>query len=212
MSMQASVSEPGVTDPPRYWTRGISGEGGEIISYAVRSGRGYAFLLGLGTVFVLGGAWAMYWLATGGELTIGGLVLILLLPGGAMLFGVYSLNIALWLRHDYLLGRHAFAARSYSLFGDKRLEIPRQAITGISQAYSPPSQGSATGTRGDWVTFVTYRKAETGKTDDYPIDGQHTPEEARWLGALLSGWAGVPLQRGFGAANVEADPDDLPRL
>lgn len=198
--------------PTQYWTQGISGEGGDLLTYAVRSGRGHVFLLALGAVCLIGGGWALYWLLSEGELTIAGAIFLLLVPGGVMLFGVYSLNIALWLRHEYLLGRHALMARVYSLFGDQRQEIARPSITAIRQSYTPPNASSAAGSPGNWVVFVAYHNAVTGQPDEFPLAGKHTAEEARWLGWLLSKWAGVPLKRGFGAAFDEADPDELPKL
>lgn len=198
--------------PPRHWTRSISGEGGDLLTYAVRGGGGHTFLLALGATCLLGGAWAAYWLLSEGELTVAGAIFVLLLPGGAMLFGVHSLNIALWLRHEYLLGRYAFTARAYSLFGDKRTEIARDTITGISQYYTPPKASSPTGAKGEWTTFVAYRLAGDGKPGDFALDGADTEEEARWLGPLLAEWAAVPLKRAHGAAYLEADPDELPKL
>lgn len=198
--------------PPKYWSRAISGKGGDVLTYAVRGGTGYFVLLALGAISLSGGAWAMYWLGSEGELTVAGVIFMLLIPGGAMLFGVYCFNIALWLRFEYLLGLHAFAAHHYSLFGDTHLEIPRRAIVAINQAYVPPGKSASTATQGDWVTFVAYNNAERGKLDEYALDGWHDKEEARWLGPLLSKWAKVPLKRGFGAEFDEADPDELPEL
>lgn len=198
--------------PPQYWSMAISGEGGNILTYAVRSGGGYLFLLALGAICLLGGMWAMVWLTSESELTVAGIIFLLLVPGGAMLFGIYCLNIALWLRSEYLLGQFAFVARHFSLFGDKRLEIPRQAIEAISQSYSPPNQSAPTGAPGTWATFVVYRNAGKGKLDDYALDGQDSKEEALWLGQILSKWANVPLKRGFGTEFEEADPNELPEL
>ncbi len=206
----APSRSPEQQTPTQYWTQAISGEGGDLLTYAVRSGGGHTFLLALGAACLIGGAWAMFWLLSEGELTIAGAIFLVLVPGGVMLFGVYSLNIALWLRHEYLLSRHALMARTYSLFGDKRMEIPRQAITAIRQSYTPPKSSSAAGTKGDWVVFVAYRKAEGDQLDEFPLDGKHSDEEARWLGPLLSQWAGVPLHRGFGTGFDEADPEELP--
>jgi hypothetical protein len=207
-----SDAKPSNAEPPQHWTRTISGEGGDELIYAVRNGSGHLFLVALGMACLLGGAWTIYWLATESELTVAGYIFILLVPGGAMLFGVYSLNIALWLRHGYILGQYAFSARSYSLFGDKRQEISRQSIQGIRQSYSPPEESEATGAPGHWVTFVSYIRADNGKPDDFAVDGMRTKAEAQWLGPILSHWANVPLQRGFGAAFEDADPTELPDL
>ncbi len=200
------------TDTPEHWTRAISGEGGEVLTYAVRDGGGYLFLLALGTLCLLGGAWVAYWLLTEGELTVAGALFVILIPGGTMLFGVYALNIALWLRHEYLLGRHALATRSFSLFGDKRHDIARSDIVGIRQYYTPPKSSAPSGAKGDWTTFVAYRRPGDGQEDEWPLTGADTEAEARWLGPLLARWANVPLKRGHGAGFEEADPDELPEL
>lgn len=198
--------------PPQYWSRTISGEGCDVLTYAIREGAGYFVLLALGAALLLGGGCAVYWMTSEGELTVAGIIFLLLAPGGVMLSGVYCLNAALWRRCEYLLGQIAFEARHCSLFGDKHLEIPRHAIEAISQAYAPPKQSAPTGAQGDWVTFVAYRNAASGKLDEYALDGMHSKEEARWLGHILSKWAKVPLKRGFGAEFEEADPGELPEL
>jgi hypothetical protein len=198
--------------PPTNWTRAISGEGGEILTHAVRAGGGHVFLLALGALCLLGGVSGAYWLLSEGELTVAGAIFVLLVPGGVMLFGVYSLNIALWLRHDYLLSRHGLSARTYSLFGDKRHEIARGEIVGIRQYYTPPKSSSASSAKGDWTTFIAYQPAGGGKENEWPIQGDDTEAEARWLGPLLARWANVPLKRGHGAGFEEADPAELPEL
>jgi hypothetical protein len=210
--MQAHSNAAGAApEMPPHWTRDISGEGGERLTYAVRAGGGHAFLVALGALCVLGGAWAAFWLLTEGELTVAGVIFLVLIPGGAMLFGVYALNIALWLRHDYLLGRYALAARTYSLFGDKRHEIARADIVGIRQYHTPPKHSSPSGATGDWTTFVAYRPAG-GKEQEWPLQGADTEAEARWLGPRLAKWANVPLKRAHGAGFEEADPAELPDL
>lgn len=183
---------------PSRETEAISGEGGDLLTYAVRSGGGHTFLLALGAACLIGGAWAMYWLLSEGESTIAGAIFLVLVPGGVMLFGVYSLNIALWLRHEYLLSRHALMARTYSLFGDKRMEIPRQAITAIRQSYTPPKSSSATGTKGDWVVFVAYRKRRKAVNwMSFRWMANTAMKKHAGSGRCCPEWAGVPLHRGL---------------
>ncbi len=210
MKPSADAATSGNEAPPRYWSRAISGEGCDVLTYAIRDGAGYFVMLALGAALLLGGVRAIYWITSEGELTVAGVIFLLLIPGGAMLFGVYCLNAALWRRCEYQLGLIAFEARHYSLFGNKRLEIPRQAIEAISQAYVPPGKSAPTDAQGNWVTFVAYRDAAKGKLDEYALDGMHSKEEARWLGQILSKWAKAPLKRGFGEEFEEADPDELP--
>lgn len=210
MKPSANTASSDNGTPPKYWSRATSGEGCDVLTYAIRDGSGYFVLLALGAMLLLGGAWAIYWLISEGELTVAGVIFLLLIPGGVMLSGVYCLNAALWRRCEYQLGLIAFEARRYSLFGDKRLEIPRHTIKAISQAYVPPGESSPKGAKGDWVTFVAYHNAERGKLDEYALDGMHSEEEARWLGQILPKWAKVPLKRGFGAEFEEADPEELP--
>ena len=212
MKPPASAAPSGSEAPPRYWSRATSGEGWDILTYAIREGAGYFVLLALGAALLLGGAWAIYWMTSEGELTVAGVIFLLLIPGGTMLSGVFCLNAALWRRCEYQLGSLAFEARHYSLFGDKHLEIPRHVIKEISQAYMPPGKSSPEGAQGDWVTFVAYHNAASGKLDEYALDGMRSEEEARWLGQVLTKWAKVPLKRGFGAGFEEADPEELPEL
>jgi hypothetical protein len=208
METQAGTSD---TALPQYWSRGISGEGGEQLTYAIRGGFGQNLLIALGAACIIGAAWGSYTLLVGGGLTVAGVIFVLLVPGGALLFGLYCLNRALWERHEYLLGRLYFSSRRYSLFGDRKLDVPRQGIEAITQNYTPPKASSAHDP-GTWVTFVTHRDPATGKTAGHALDGMHTPDEARWLGPLLATWAGVRLQRSFAEELEEADPDELPEL
>jgi hypothetical protein len=203
------MSEP--TSPPQYWSRATSSKG-DVLTYAIREGTGFMVLLAIAAVLIGGGVWAMYWLAAGGGLTIAGIIFMLLVPGSIILAGVYSLDAALWRRHEYLLGPSGLEARRVSLFGAKSLAIHRSSIVAINQAYSPPSASSGNKTPGDWVTFVTYRDGMSGKETDYALDGMTSAEEARWLAPLLCDWAKVPLKRGYGAAFDEADPKELPKL
>lgn len=196
---------------PQYWSRATSSNG-DLLTYAIREGTGFVVLLAIAAVCIGGGAWGIYWLTAGGGLTIAGIIFALLVPGGIIVFGVYSLDAALWRRNQYRLGLNAFEARRTSLFGDKQTAIHRSSITGISQAYSPPTESQGRKHPGDWVTFVSYRDGTSGQDRDYALDGMKTRQEAQWLGPLLSEWAKVPLKRGYGAAYDEADPKELPQI
>jgi hypothetical protein len=195
--------------PPQYWTQAISGEGGTLLTYAVRGGAGQSAVTALGIAFLLGGAYALYWLLAGEGLTVAG-ALLLLVPAGALLFGVYCLDVTLLARTEHLLGSHGLSVRRISLFGATRTDIPRRAVVAIRQHYSPPGPSAATGAPGDWVTFVACRPDAQDKTGAHAMGGLHTAAEARWLGPLLADWAGVPLERGFAAGFEEADPAELP--
>jgi hypothetical protein len=100
----------------------------------------------------------------------------------------------------------------YSLFGDKRHEIMRADIVGIRQYYTPPKSSSPSGAKGDWTTFIAYRPTGASMEDEWPLDGDGTVDEARWLGPLLARWANVPLKRAHGTSFEEADPSELPKL
>ena len=196
---------------PQYWSR-ITSNKGDVLTYAIREGTGFLVSLALAVVFIGGGAWGAYWLLDGGEITIAGIIFLLLVPGGAILFGVHCLDTALWRRNEYLLGSSGLEARRTSIWGNKDSSIHRSAITGIQQAYSPPTESQGRKHPGDWVTFVSYRDGTSGKDTDYALEGMKTKQEAQWLGPLLSEWAKVPLKRGYGSAYDEADPKDLPQI
>lgn len=192
--------------PPRYWTRTMGNEGGEVLSYAVRGGRAQWAVSALGLGCILVALWGAAWLLADGGLTVAGILFLLLVPGGTLLFGIYCLNIAHWARQDYLLDRHGLSARYHALFGGRRQDIPRQAITAIRQHYTPPGESASSRHPGDWVTFVSHRDAVSGKNRDFALAGMHTPEEARWLGPVLARWADVPLNRNLAEGYEEADP------
>jgi hypothetical protein len=169
-------------------------------------------LVGLGAGLVLYcGSVIFRWLVEG-DLTIPGYVLLLVVPGGGLLFGLRCLDVALRARTDYTLGLRGLAVRQQSLFGGKAVEILRQAIASVFQRYTPPDSSAPTSSPGTWTTFVSYREGKSAKTKDLALDGLGTPDEARWLGPLLANWAGVTLGRGFDASNDEADAAELPTL
>lgn len=56
-----------------------SGEGASLLAYAVRDGS---------ALCLLGGAWAIFRLLSGGELTVAGALFLYLIPGGAVLIGI----------------------------------------------------------------------------------------------------------------------------
>ena len=195
--------------PPLFWTVDNSGVEGVQLTYAVRGGFRQLVLLVLGAALVVGGLYGLRWLIAGGDLTAAGYV-FLLVPGGVVLFGVYVLDIALVARTTYLLGSLHFVWTRHSLFGRKSLEIPRHAIEGITQQYSPPGPSDPSGAPGDWTTFVAYQAMGDKKPRDFALVGLKSPEEAAWLGPLLAQWSGTRLHRGFGPAFKEADPAELP--
>lgn len=202
--MSSSVSRP-----PQFWTRKPDSQGGERLSYAVRGGAPQAVLMGLGVALVAAGLAGAFWLTWGGGLTVAGWIFLVLVPGGAVLAGAYVLDRALLARTDYVLGNGMIAVQYVSLFGARRLEIPRSLILGLVQQYTPPGQGASAANQGDWVTLVEWRTPE-GQRKDLAFEGLHTDQERRWLGPLLAEWARMPIRRGFSASAEEADPAELP--
>jgi hypothetical protein len=211
MNDSSGASKAQASTPPSCWSVDRTETGVMRLTFAVRGGIKQYVLVALGAALLLAGCYAIYWLLAGGELTVAGFV-FLLAPAGVALFGVYVLDIALLARTTYILESGLFAWRRHSLFGDKSLEIPRQQIKGLSQHYSPPGPSQPQGHPGSWTTFISYEIVGSRKPRDLAIDGLSTPEEARWLGALLTQWSGLWLQRGFAASYVEADGAELPDL
>ena len=167
--------------PPSCWTVDTAQTGGTRLTFAVRGGLKQILLVALGAALLLGGMYGIYWLLVGGELTVAGFI-FLLVPAGVALFGVYVLDIALLARTTYVLDGGLFAWRRHSIFGDKSLEIPRQQVKGISQAYSPPGQSAPQGHPGTWTTFVSYEPVGSKESRDLAMDGLSTPEEAAMAG------------------------------
>lgn len=197
---------------PPFWTRATETAGREVLTYAVRGGRAGAVLGTLGLASVAGGAWGAYWMLSGGGLTAAGMLFTVLVPGAFLAFGAHCLDTAIWARQEYALDRDGLVARRRSIRGSgTTTRVPRKAIKEIAQRHSPPGRSSPTGSPGTWTTFVAWRDPR-GAVVELPMVGMGTPEEARWLGSLLSNWAQAPLTRGHGAGFEEADPGDLPRL
>lgn len=199
-------------DPPEFWTQSASGTGGTLLTYAVRGGKARIVLGALGWISLLSGAWFAYWMLSEGEITVAGAILLLLVSGSLVAFGAHCLDIVFRARTEYVMNSHGLIATRYCLWGNKRTEIARSAVLGVAQHYSPPGPSSPSGSPGTWATVVGYRSTKRGRDDELALDGQGSPEEARWLGPLLAKWADKPLRRGFGAEFDEADPADLPSL
>lgn len=200
---------PAPAVPPRFWTHSPDGAGRVQLAYAVRGGAVHAVLVAVGALLVAGGCAAAFWLVRGWGLTAAGWVFLVLAPGGAVLAGVYVLDRMLWMRIEYALGDGVLGAHRVSFFGNARTDIPRSAILGIAQRYSPPHKDAPSGDPGTWTTFVEWRTPE-GERRDLAIDGLHSAEERRWLGPLLADWAQVPLTRGHAAGFEEAPASELP--
>jgi hypothetical protein len=195
--------------PPPFWTVADTGAGEQRIVYAVRGGMLHLFITSLGVALIAAGGWGMIWLG-GGGLTIAGVVFMLLVPGGAILSGVYCLDRMWWARSEYILSSQMFSARTYSLFGNKHQDIPRSAIRAIVQYYTPPSASASRSHEGEWVSFIRWRDPTRDKAREFAMEGMHSSEERNWLGPLLANWAKVELTRGFSASAEEVDPSELP--
>ena len=198
---------------PPYWTLRQDASGQTVLSYAVRGGKAKRVLGLLGGACIAAGAWGAYWLLSGGGLTLAGVVLLVLVPGGLVAFGAHCLDTVFWARRDYLLGARSLISRRYSLRGggiDK--EIERSAITGVVQRYTPPGDSEASGSEGTWTTFLAWRRQD-GRLDEYPFGGMGSSAEALWLGPIVAGWAGVLIERGRGpmleqSGSIDSASDD----
>lgn len=168
--MSANIPSASVAAIPAHCTRAISGEGGEVLTHAVRTGGGHLLLLAWGALCALGGIWAAYWLLADGGLTAAAAIFLILVPGGAILFGADALNIALWLRHEYLLGRHGFPARAYS-----------HSATSVTRSPAPTSSAYGSTTRRRRLPRPPRPRA-TGPLSS-PIANQTTVRNAngRWM-------------------------------
>lgn len=199
-----------MTPLPKYWHREAMPSGGERLVYAVRGGRAFGVLLPLALALLAAGVWGARWLGWGADLTTAGWIFFILGPGGAVLAGVYVLDVLFWRQTRYTLDEGMIDAQVRSVFLRRRTQIARAMITGVEQAYTPPKNNAARGDPGIWAVLVNYRPLEGG-TGSLAMDGLGSEEESRWLGPLLATWARVPLARGFGASVAdEADPAELP--
>lgn len=118
-----------------------------------------------------------------------GAVITVLVPGAFLAFGAHCL----------IRGSGATA------------QVSQRAITEIAQRHSPPDPSSPAGSPGTWTTFVAWRNPR-GSTEELALAGMGSPEEARWLAAILAKWSGAPVIRGYGAGFEEADRSELPDL
>ena len=211
MHQRAQGMGDGVVSLPPFWSETADGTGATLLIYAIRGGLAQFAVAVLGVACFVAGASGAFWLLTEGELTIGGMIFIVLVPGGAIAFGVYCLNIAWWARTEYAFTNQQLTARSYSIWGNTTRQVSRSSIRAINQNYAPPESGSAASSPGTWATILDLAD-EHGADGQLVFEGMGSAAEARWLGAWVSRWAGIPLKRGFGAAFVEADEKELPSL
>jgi hypothetical protein len=199
--------DPGAA-PPQFWTASTE-VSGRVLTYAVRSGKGFYFLLVAGAVaFAYCASVLVRWLSEG-ELTGPGVV-FLLLPVAGMVFGAHCLDLALRAQSRYVLEGDALDFSRRALFGARSRRVPRAAIEEIFQQWSPPGSSAPSGSPGTWATLVRFRVEGAKKPKELALDGLGTPVEAAWLGPQLAAWAKAPLRKSVAASAVEAGEDDLP--
>jgi hypothetical protein len=194
--------------PPQFWTASTEAAG-TVLTYAVRGGRSFYFLIVAGAVAVACCASVLVRWLTQGELTGAGFV-FLLLPVAGIAFGAHCLDLALRAQSEYVLEGDALAFSRRALFGARSQRIPRAAIVEISQQWTPPGPSAPSSSPGTWATLVSFRTDGTKRQQELALDGMGTPQEAGWLGPLLAAWAKAPLRKGVGVSAVEAGDDDLP--
>jgi len=193
---------------PPYWTLLQDASGQTVLSYAVRGGKARLVLGALGVACLAAAAWGAFWLLSGGGLTVAGVVLVVLVPGGLAAFGAHCLDTVFWARREYLLGARGLTTRRYSLRGNRtEKEIERSAITGVVQRYTPPGDSEASSSEGTWTTFLAWRRQD-GRLDEYAFGGMGSSAEALWLGPIVAGWAGVLIERGRGPMLDQSEPID----
>ncbi|QEA11572.1 hypothetical protein [Comamonas flocculans] len=195
---------------PEFWRSETTASGSERLIYAVRGGRAFLPLLVLGAGLIGAGVWGAGALGWGADLTVAGWVLFIVAPGGAVLAGVYVLDVLFWRQHSYTFDASMLRVAERSLFFRRESEIARSLVRGVELAYTPPREDAATGDPGRWATLLEYQRPD-GESATLALTGMGSEEEAHWLGPLLADWAQVKLARGFGAAVAdEADPEELP--
>jgi hypothetical protein len=195
---------------PSFWSETADGADGALLRYAIRGGKAQWVSTALGLAALGAGLWGGVWLL-GDGITLAGIFLVLVVPGGLIAFGLHCLDIAWFARTEYRLSQLGLSARRRCMWGGKRTEIPRSDVVGIEQAYTPPDANSPSGDAGVWATLIAYRNA-AGKTRHLALDGFGSQQEARWLGRRIADWAEVATERGFAASFEEADPKELPPL
>lgn len=196
---------------PEFWSVAADDDGGRVLTYAVRGGAAQAVTgaLGIGTLLV--GLWGAYWLL-GDGITVGGVVLLALLPGGLLAFGLHCVDIAWFARSEYRFDRYELFAGRYRIWGNQRYGAPRASMVEVEQPYTPPPKNSATGSNGTWATVIHYRD-EKGNAGQLAFDGIGSIAEARWLGGCIAQWAPeLSFKRGYSAGFDEAAPEELPRF
>ena len=197
---------------PPYWTSSVDSLGERKMTYAVRGGKAQVMLAILGAITLSCGIGFIVWLIRGGGLTLGGIVFMIVIGGPLLAFGAHCLDTVFRAKSEYVLGDSNFVACRSSMWGKKRTEIQRSTVTGVAQHFCPPGNSSPSDAQGTWTTFLVRRKKVGKGIDEFPLDGQGSAEEARWLGRLLSEWTKAPLTRGFGGGFEEADEKELPSL
>jgi hypothetical protein len=194
--------------PPQFWAESADAAG-TVLTYAVRGGKSFYLLIALGAAAVLFCASVLLRWLTAGDLTGAGFV-FLLLPVAGIVFGAHCLDVALRAKTEYVLGSAELDYRRHALFGARPMRISRASIVEIFQQWTPPGQSAPSGSPGTWATLIRYHAEASKKPKEFAFDGLGTPEEARWLGPLLTRWADAPLRKDVAASAVEGGPDDLP--
>ncbi len=176
---------------PQFWSLRLDSSGNTVLNYAIHSGKALWLLTLLGTLCIIGSGWSIYALLAEGEITIFGIIFILLIPGAILLFGAHCLATVFVNRVQYQLSPHQLKILEYSLLGPKTTVIAHSAVSSIEQYYFPPSSSTPAGSAGSWTTFVITNHGD--RLENISLVGMRSKQEAKWLGALIAKWANKPI-------------------
>jgi len=183
-----------------------------LITCGVPSGPGRNLIIVVGVVFCMLGILGMGWLLTLGTPQSTEGYFYFLMPLGVVLCGIFCFDAAFFAKSRYLIGETGLSIQKISLFRRQRYVVPRASVLGILQKYTPPDSMAPSSTPGDWVTYLVCDGIEGQEVGQVPLDGVHTANEAVWLAALLSRWAGVSVKRTFDPNVDESSAGPLPVL
>jgi len=197
---------------PSPWSQEITGQGETLLTCGVPAGPGRNLIIGVGVVFCVLGLLGMGWLLTvAPPQSIEG-YLSFLMPAGVVLCGLFCFDAAFFAKSRYLIGATGLSIQRTSLFRRHQFVVPRTSVLAIWQKYTPPDPTAPSSTPGDWVTYLVCDESEGQEVGQVPLDGGHSADEAVWLAALLSRWAGVPVERTFAPNVDETSAGPLPVL
>lgn len=177
---------------PREWSKRSLPLGVEFTFHAAKApGARGGLALGV-TIVALCAYWAWLfiknWFIDGVEILAGGMVLFLVILGGAA-FGLYCIR-RVFSRTSYLLASDALTVSRRGLIKSNSEKYLKSELAGIHLLFTPPQEAALDGS---WRVVLDIKSLSGGENRTLVLEG-YGESEAKILSAEFSRWTGLAVR------------------